>query len=358
MSGAKVTVIGASMHDNAGDDMIAYQIKTLLSKSRVIDKNITLTNPHLVDDSLIQNSDLIIIGGGGLLYSTELENLKQYNRIGKLAKKYNKPLGMICVGTQGPSSPKDMHNFLELFDSCEVITTRSKKDTTEILDSGTKTKVLTGQDLALLYRPNLILRIIKSLRPKRKPILAFSLMNWEIDYINHDLIYSGFSYDHKDYMRYIRNELFELTKDYKIKLICHAREDRAFYKELSEDLNLQLKIYSSNGDISKALKFFDEYLDADYVLTGRFHGLIAGLILRIPTVNWSLPKSKQTKLIESLPTKERPPSYSIREGLERNIFKEKDWLRIDHMITKSTLKKVSGTNLVHHRALEKLLSNL
>ncbi len=103
----KIGLFGSYNRNNFGDDLLAYYISMQLSKAydvSVFSTNLNIelpTNVSLITTqaALVEESDLLVLGGGGLLTNVQDPELEmQLNSILQLAQEKKIPLYIISVG--------------------------------------------------------------------------------------------------------------------------------------------------------------------------------------------------------------------------------------------------------------------
>lgn len=321
MNSAKnFVILGASRHDNVGDDLLASEIKKSLIKLGVSYNSISILNPHEVTDQIISNLDVLVVGGGGLIYSHDKSNVINYTSIIKATKLKKKEICMICVGVQGKKDPDSLASYREAFDSCNFITTRSSSDTKAILETGTTAKVFTGQDLGFLLKASYKVKLKKKKDTvEERPLLIVSLMNWKIDYLDYTAIKPTFEQEVEKYTDYILGSLDTLDKYFSLHFLSQAREDGPLYKKI-EDQGYKVSYYSSEANLKGVDDFMGIYKSADLILTGRFHGLVAAIAYGKAFVNWSLDGGKQKNLLDDLALNSSKINFNLKEGYTSDIF--------------------------------------
>ena len=94
----KATIISAWRVGNVGDDVVTLSAEHICREAGY--DEVVFLGPNGNYDE-IRNSDLVAIGGGGLIYDGDWENVSNYTAPAVFAKNLRIPTAVLGVGTQG-----------------------------------------------------------------------------------------------------------------------------------------------------------------------------------------------------------------------------------------------------------------
>lgn len=273
----KIAIAGWYKQNNAGDDRILYCLQKYLgitnTKIFVAWKDVV----NRIDE--INQYDLLLIGGGGLIIRNGNSIVEKLNNI------------KIPVALVGISVEYSTNNglLIEYFDKkCEFILVRDKRSA---LFFNTNKRVFVGPDLTFLYP-------LQPLNKNYNDECSVNLRPWH--YWKGEQ-YSYFYYKFKllNHKFPFINKIYPFGKWNPGKLISLLENH---FNELSPAPFHSIR--GSGIDDSKLLKqFFDDvpvnfdfhkFMNSDYYVGMRLHGLIFATQLGIPFISLSyMPKSKE-----------------------------------------------------------------
>ncbi len=294
----KYVIASASGYGNAGDDLIALALESMVLTIDPAAK-LKLTRPPY-EEQLIKWADAVIVGGGGLLYDYDQikSNVANYASYIEHAAELGKPVYVIGVGEQGIFSAAGKAHYRRALDQALLITVRSQEDQKVLREVvGTKTPVLAAQDLVFAasyfnQKPKLS---FASKLPWYKPRLGLSLPRLTNQGLDLDAFDKTTQAALTRYDAYLSGPaIAALKQGFRVTLISQSRDDADFYRDLSVQHKLPL-VYPELLEAAPSL--IDAYQRCDLIVTGRFHGLILGALLGKPTLAVGIKGQKLDKLI-------------------------------------------------------------
>ena len=286
-----ITIFGASGCGNVGDDLIGVTLKEYLEK-KIDNVEVVLTQQHKRE--YIMASDIVIIGGGGLIYDYVMENVDNYIDIILRAKHLGIPTYMLGMGVQHVFSVEAKKKYEDAFKNLDMIETRGERDSKIIRDDFYYNgRLVTGSDIVFLLKDSVRLKKEHHDKPK----ILLSLADWKLGNDTNNKIDPKLEEDYKAYREYLRKELPKIKDDFDFIIVNQAVEDLEFSKELVE---LTGGRYETFETIEDSKRLLDIYSEADAVLTGRYHGMIAAILTRKPVLAVSFKGHKQHYLAKEL----------------------------------------------------------
>ena len=265
----KILIVGAFGYGNLGDEAIRdIELKIFSEFGEV-----KWDSPDM-DREKVDWADVIVIGGGGLLYDSPPHrpwtgpdphpNVENYMRYADEAIKHNKTLIFFCIGEQGIHHPYTVKRYREVLNQADHISVRDPEDAAILYSLGIDRDVLVAGDPAFLYTP----RVFHS--PEK--IGAVPTMNSPL---------------HPAYRK--ADELFTFSQ--------------------RDDQNV-LKVYRSAKMWTRsAQEFVDHATSWKAASSGRFHGIVLCMTAGVPVVFWRFGHGKVAKLARKYDW-----PYAIRKG--------------------------------------------
>lgn len=295
----KVLIVGATNMGNVGDDLTAIAIGGHVS-SIVPDCSLYFSD-FRVSRSDIQDFDFVIVGGGGIVYSSQFgenstDNLANYLKLPFFAKEKSVPCALFGVGVQGlpghlSKDPLVRDFLMESLQNTSVIVVRDSQSKTELA-------TLTNKEVFVL------------------PDLVFSFANQYHFYKNvfdratsRSYAFAGelFSDRLSFFNNLFKSEIAKISNfldGQEIKYFIMSNDDLP-HSELFTKLLLSRGIHCKVVDL-RGLSIFDllnTFRSVSGVITTRFHGLVLSLIAGCPVISVDLSFGKHSRLIrESLPS--------------------------------------------------------
>lgn len=144
----KTLICGAYTYGNQGDDAIKSVLVDMLRDAGVQD--IVIARPY-PDETLVQWADVVIIGGGGLLYDDSSAHFDYYfKQYGKWAMQHKKKLLFCGVGYQGIKQKESINLLNGLFDYAALVSVRQQADADALHSLGLLQNILVADDLAFV----------------------------------------------------------------------------------------------------------------------------------------------------------------------------------------------------------------
>lgn len=317
----KIKVFGAANCGNVGDDLIAYVLKNYLMEnvgSREVEVSFIAQQQQFAE---IPDADILIIGGGGLIYDYDINNVLNYCKTIKFAHDYRVPVFFMGMGVQHVFSEEARDMYREALQYVKAIAVRGEEDARYIReDLGYANDLLiTSRDLVFLYddiAPHD--GTVPVAASSEKPILALSLADWRLG-DNYNNIQDNLSDEYVSYRQYIKEALPKLAEAFEVKIVCQASEDQAICRELAESIDSEVIEFPSIEDSPGIIRL---YRGVDYVITNRYHGLIAAIIADTPVIATSFSTHKSERLIKDSFPSLYDQSFSIKEFVNEDIFRK------------------------------------
>jgi polysaccharide pyruvyl transferase WcaK-like protein len=312
MSKTKIKIFGAAHCGNVGDDLIARILVGYLEKWFGDAAEVSLI-PQQKQHEQIKDADILIIGGGGLIYDYDINNVKNYCEAIEYAHNYRIPVYFMGMGVQHVFSEEARKLYGAELPKVSAIATRGTHDSEFIVaDLGyTASRVVTSRDLVFLYDKVIGARP-RPVRSSKKPVLSLSLADWQLGK-NYQHIQPGLADQYKSYREYLEANVSTLKKKFDVKVVCQAREDKKISKYLAEVFETEVVEFST---LEESTQLIEVYRASDYVITNRYHGLIAAIIARTPAVGVSFSTHKSQRLIDDSFPSLRSQFYTVSDFVE------------------------------------------
>jgi polysaccharide pyruvyl transferase WcaK-like protein len=262
-------VVSAYGVGNIGDDLVSIASKQLLLDVGLSD--IVLTGPAPTYEQIC-NADVIALGGGGLFYDYDIENIANYIYPLQEAKRQRKPFLALGVGVQGIQSPLGKAIYKQNLPLADLLAIRNDVDANQLLElEPSLSNIFVGNDMAFYLADTL--RASVTAVEKDTRIALFSVS------ITHEGHFRKQGFDLKVIAQKTISHL--RAKGYEVLLTVHSTDDLQFYKELSKSLAVRIVSLERLGIFGTARL----YASADAVVTSRFHALILSAIFGKPVVS-------------------------------------------------------------------------
>ncbi len=261
-----ILLVTANQFGNLGDDAITHAARIMLNKVYP-DAKLTIAAPP-VERSLIDNTDILVIGGGGLFYDACIDNLTNYTSYIFYAREAGKRCFCIGIGTQGIKTKTGCRFYKEALARVEYTLVRDLDDARVLIEEvGVTTPVIATQDLVFSL-PEPANATFSSVSARKTVLFCLT---------SSDLLASK---HRQKYQKVVIESVKALSEDYDIKYMVQSRDDLSFYKMLIE---------KTSGEIievpfEEAITAENRYTGADLVVTSRFHGLIFAIKAGVPVI--------------------------------------------------------------------------
>jgi polysaccharide pyruvyl transferase WcaK-like protein len=285
-------IASANSYGNVGDDVCGYSaeylIKTVDSQARTI-----ITQPPF-NEALAEQADTFIIGGGGILYDGDFQNVENYMQYVEYAQAHNHKSAVLGVGVQGIHSQKGRSRYRETLSGTQVVTVRSPIDEKQLKDIGLQ-NVVTTQDLGFVTdewvkQPRWLTRqrIKYGMKKNAKPNLGIAFV---------DLVkIKGDHFDaaSKNFVDAFENNLNRLAEEFNVYLLVHSRDDAEYYARLkSNHKGVTVVPYRDIRDMPRMWAYYEQM---DLLLGSRFHSIILACLAGVPVVAIGSEGAKQNRL--------------------------------------------------------------
>lgn len=317
MSKAKIKIFGASGCGNVGDDLIAIILKRYIEKHFNDRADVSLIPQQRQFDE-IKTADVLIIGGGGLIYDYDINNVRNYCDAVHYAASYRIPSYFMGMGVQHVFSDEAKAMYHEALPGVKAIATRGTFDSRFINEElhYPIERTVTSRDLVFLYDDVLGKGLRSNKANRKRPVLALSLADWKLG-SNYQSIKPGLKEEYEEYRAYLEKELPKLKETFDIKVVCQAAEDIEISNYLVGLLNAQLVDFPT---IERSPELVETYRDVDYVITNRYHGLIAAIIAGTPALGVSFSTHKSQRLIDDSFPSLKDQFYTVGDFVEADIL--------------------------------------
>ncbi len=179
-------------------------------------------------------------------------------------------------------------------------------------------RTITSRDLVFLYDD-----VLKDVRvsevSNRKPVLALSLADWQLSDSNYQSITPNLSGDYASYREYLEKQLPKLSDTFDVRVVCQANEDIKISNYLAEVFKTEVISFPS---ISSASTLIETYRAADYIITNRYHGLIAAIIAGTPALSVSFSTHKSQRLIDDSFPSLKNQFYTVSDFVDNDIIEK------------------------------------
>jgi polysaccharide pyruvyl transferase WcaK-like protein len=177
-------------------------------------------------------------------------------------------------------------------------------------------RTVTSRDLVFLYDDVIGRKSPVDKINRKKPVLALSLADWKLG-DSYQNIKPGLKEEYDRYRVYLEKELPKLKGEFEIKVVCQATEDVDISNYLVEMLGAELVTFP---EIERSVELVETYRNADYVITNRYHGLIAAIIAGTPALGVSFSTHKSQRLIDDSFPSLRKQFYTVSDFVGDDIL--------------------------------------
>lgn len=276
-------IVSAYGVGNIGDDLVSLSSMRMLKDIGVSD--VKLVGPNVTPRDIAE-ADVVALGGGGLFYDSDMENLGNYLYPLQEAKRQGKFFVALGVGTQGIKTKHGRDAFSRLLKEADLITVRDGADRDLLLEiAPTLDNVIVGNDMAFYLSSDFRSTNQGIMGTERIALVSLSTALKKISKS------SGISLH--DMCRSVIRHLKKLN--YKVLLALHSEDDREFFMDLSNTEAVRVISLSRLG-IHGAARL---YAAASLVVTARFHALILSAIFEKPVVSVCSLTGKNYRLLSS-----------------------------------------------------------
>lgn len=280
-----ILVVSASKFGNAGDDAITESSVSILSKAFKGARIILARPPFCRLD--VNLADVIVLGGGGILYDSCFNNAMNYCDYLLYAHSQGKKTFGIGLGTQGIKSARGRELYKNSLDTCDVVVVRNERDREVIVnDCGVASPVMTTNDLVFQFGRDITPVKWSEPRKKKKLKIAISLLD------SKNLLAAKRM---RDYRAGCIDTIEYLCNSFDVCFVVQSKDDLELYNSYIKKYDA--KIISYGYGHSK--EFIEFYKTVDLSITSRFHGFIFSLLAGIPIISVGSNAGKIERLITS-----------------------------------------------------------
>lgn len=313
MKRRKYLITSANSYGNVGDDICGYSAEYLVKHYDPTAKVVVTCPPY--NAALVDNADVVIVGGGGVIYDHDMNNVENYMSYIEHAHNDNKLTAVLGVGIQGIGREEGKLRYRKTLTNTDIVTVRSPADEKDLNNIGVNS-VLATQDLAFVTdewvrKPNLKdkIRLKRSFKNNSKPNLGLAIV---------DLVaIKGDAYDEKsaNFVDSLNDNLQRICEEFNVYLLVHSADDAKYYDQLQKKFDVRKIDYKLIGDLPY---FWAAYQKMDLVIGSRFHSIILACLAGVPVVGVSSESTKQNRLANyDMPTlKSQRLVFSDMEGIK------------------------------------------
>jgi hypothetical protein len=295
----RAVVVSAFGVGNVGDDAVSFGAREVLYRNGFDEVDLVGPNP---DYSVIDSADLVVIGGGGLLYDSSFSNVSNYTAPIRYAYERGIPSAVLGVGTQGIRTTLGAAAFKDALSLARLVTVRERSDATLLTETVGLKNVHTTGDLALLLADG-----PRPVPVRRDPGLAVLSLSHSLE--------GWLAKRDSTIDAYLDETVESLGRGYnKVIGVVHSVDDEAIYERLRQRREIQV-VKAADYDVSAVM---DLYGSAGLVVSSRFHGLLFSVMGRTPLIQVCGPTSKSGRaLAERFPSLTR--AAILLDAANRNL---------------------------------------
>lgn len=256
-------IVSAYGVGNVGDDLVTLATETMLRAAGIA--QVSLSGPS-ADLAAIAAHDAVVLGGGGLLYDTDIENLENYLYPLLAGRRLGKAVCVLGVGTQSIETTEGRRSVARALLDADLVSVRAAYDAAVLqgIDPRLGADTLHGTDQAFYLAGPLRQRRIPF--SVNKPLAILSLSAATADKIGGTFA-----------MTALYCELISRLRDtgYSVLLALHSHDDRELFKSvLARQPGTPCADLAALGPWATA----SLYGASSLIVTSRFHAVIYGAI--------------------------------------------------------------------------------
>lgn len=266
----KVLIANAAGYGNLGDDSVRDALADAIEQLHPAVK-VVCTHPP-PEKGLVEEADVIVVGGGGLIYDSDFANVANYMRYLEWAQEFKKPTALIGVGVQGIFTEKGREYYQKVLNGVDLITTRDQESRDILVNHvGVSAPVHVCADLAFLLERRLTNKGRKS--EGDKPVLGICFRDFHPDFP-----------PRKRYIDSVHEALRRIDDRFKLVFLVFSRDDYELNMRLhSEFKNSGFFFYNYNEGWT-VQKFLPLINQCDLMLCTRYHALIFSILSETPAL--------------------------------------------------------------------------
>jgi hypothetical protein len=283
-SDRRAVVVSAFGVGNVGDDAVSFGAREVLYRNGFDQVELVGPNP---DYSVIDGADLVVVGGGGLLYDSSFSNVSNYTAPIRYAYERGIPSAVLGVGAQGIRTTLGAAAYKDALSLARLVTVREHSDAKTLTETVGLKNVHTTGDLALLLADG-----PRPVPVRRDPNLAVLSLSHSLE--------SWLAKRDSTIDAYLDETIDSLGKGYNTVVgVVHSVDDEAIYERLRQRREIHV-VKAAEFDVSAIM---DLYASAGLAVSSRFHGLLFSVMGRTPLVQVCGPTSKSGRaLAERFPS--------------------------------------------------------
>lgn len=262
-------IVSAYGVGNVGDDLVTLAAEAMLQAAGIAD--ISFSGPS-AELTAIAAHDAVVLGGGGLLYDTDIENLENYLYPLLAGRRLGKAACVLGVGTQGIETAEGRRSVARALLNADLVSVRAAYDAEVLreIDPRLGADTLLGTDLAFYLAGHLRQRRLPF--PISKPLAILSLSAATADKIGGT---SAITALYCELIARLRGT------GYSVLLALHSHDDRELFETV---LDREPGTPFANLAVLGPWATASLYGAAGLVVTSRFHAVIYGAIFGKPIV--------------------------------------------------------------------------
>lgn len=269
---------------NIGDDavtLVAGRIAAQAGFRRVI------LAGAVASFDLVREADLVLLGGGGLLYDTadggapRPQNVAYYGGLLRHAQDLGRATAALGIGVQGIHTPAGRAAYATVLRRAEHVSVRDPGDLQVLREELGVDRAVLGADLGFGLAPwvwSSSLWPPASSPPRRLALVVPGVLSARIG-AEADAAWTGL--------------IHALGRNYEVVITQHTQDDRAQCERLAAATGARLEVLTARGVVRTA----ELYRHAAVVATARYHGLVFGLISGCRLLPVTTPSGKQGRLV-------------------------------------------------------------
>lgn len=294
----KVVVISAYDMGNVGDNLVSEIAKRIAQSARRGRVRVRFSPPPYRSHD-IEWADVVIMGGGGLIYDSDKRNIDNYMESLKHAQLMGKKTAIIGVGVQGEIvSTYGKSRYKDVLNHVDLITIRHAAEAAELRKIGVESPIHVLPDISFClpnfeFRSRIDIEGVKALEALVSfkgddAVVGISVANEVWD--NH--LMEKLSREECEQQRKnnesLRRLVNETAKKSKVALLLHSRDDKDFYESVikssgnSEDITL-IDLTKIKG----ARELLAMYGQLSGVVASRYHAFTLAIMSGLPVLGFS-----------------------------------------------------------------------
>ncbi|MEM1661048.1 MAG: polysaccharide pyruvyl transferase family protein [Candidatus Bathyarchaeia archaeon] len=266
----KVLIANAAGYGNLGDDSIR---DALVDAIRQLYPTVEVICTHPPPEKkLVEKADLIIVGGGGLLYDSDFANVEYYMRYLEWAQELKKPNVVIGVGVQGISTERGKKYYQRVLNRVDLITTRDRESREILMNNvGVSAPIHICADLAFLLKQPPRSRDCKP--DGNKPMLGVCIRDFHPDFPPRGR-----------YIGSIHEALKLIGTEFKLAFLTFSRDDYELNMRLHSEFRNSSFFFYNYDEGWTVQGFLSLISQCDLTLCTRYHSFIFSISSEVPAL--------------------------------------------------------------------------